>query len=246
MPETLDLSQQRSLTTISVAELPAEAVLTSARLLSRAFAADPILTYFLSGPRRRQIAYPAFFRGLILEHLERRHVYGAWDGERLVGIAVWAPPHGASPSFAMRWRARLDHFVVRLFFPYRAAKLYRGFAATASLHPHEPHWYLFFVGVDPDYQGKGVGQQLLAPVLQTADRDRALCYLETPFPATHEFYRRLGFELRPATHPFEGAPPLWSMIRRPENVAAISVAVADTPQNPASPPISTPAQPRRP
>jgi GNAT superfamily N-acetyltransferase len=222
MPETLDLS-----TTISVAELPAEAVHTSGRLLSRAFAADPILTYFLSGPLRRQIAYPAFFRELILEHLESRHVYGAWDGDRLVGVVVWAPPHGAPPSFAMRLRARLDHLVVRLLFPRRASKLYRGFAATASLHPHDPHWYLFFVGVDPSYQGRGVGKQLLAPVLQTADRDRALCYLETPFPATHEFYRRLGFELRPATHPFEGAPPLWSMIRRPETGATTSVAVEE-------------------
>ena len=224
MPKTVDLSKKRSLTTISVAELPAKAVRTAGRVLSRAFAADPILTHFLSGPRRRQIAYPAFFRELILEHFERRHVYGAWDGDRLVGVAVWAPPHGAPPSLAMRLRAKLDHLVVRLLFPCRAGKLYRGFAATASLHPHEPHWYLFFVGVDPTYQGSGVGQRLLAPVLQTADRDRAVCYLETPFPATHEFYRRLGFELRPARHPFEGAPPLWSMIRRPGTGAATSVA----------------------
>ena len=210
---------------VTIRDLPVRALGDAARLLVRAFAADPIITHFLAAPRRRRFAFPAFFRALILEHLERRHVYGAWDEDRLVGVAVWAPPQGPPPSFAMRLRARLGHLVVRLFFPRRACKLYRGFAATASLHPHEPHWYLCFVGVDPNYQGRGVGQQLLAPVLQTADRDRALCYLETPFPATHEFYRRLGFELRPAAYPFEGAPPLWSMVRRPGMEAAKSVAV---------------------
>ncbi|GAC1671877.1 MAG: hypothetical protein PVS2B2_03700 [Candidatus Acidiferrum sp.] len=49
-----------------------------------------------------------------------------------------------------------------------------------------------------------------------------LCYLETPFPATHDFYRRLGFELGPATHPFEGAAPLWTMIRLPKREALMS------------------------
>ncbi len=55
-------------------------------------------------------------------------------------------------------------------------------------------------------QSRGIGRALLAPVLKIADATNALCYLETPFPRTHEFYERLGF-VRHAEHsPFIGAP----------------------------------------
>ena len=84
-----------------------------------------------------------------------------------------------------------------------------------SLHPEEPHWYLAFVGVDPAAQRSGVGSRLLSPVLAQADAAGRLCYLETPFPETHQFYRRHGFELGKAARPFQGAPGLWTMLRNP-------------------------------
>ncbi len=108
--------------------------------------------------------------------------------------------------------------MVRMLFPRRVRGLYHGFAETASLHPMEPHWYLGFVGIEPHYQGHGLGEKLLAPVLKTADAENTLCYLETPFPATHKFYERLGFALEIEAKPFRGAPTLWTMVRRPEVV----------------------------
>jgi hypothetical protein len=53
------------------------------------------------------------------------------------------------------------------------------------------------------------------PVLQQADAAHALCYLETPFRQTHVFYQRLGFQITSESHPFRGAPPLWTMLRQP-------------------------------
>lgn len=167
------------------------------RLLARAFAADPIITHFLAAPLRRRVAFPAFFRAIIYEHLDAGHVYGAWEAEHLIGVAVWAPPDGVAPTAVGRVHAAADHLTVRMLFPRRARGLYGGFAETASLHPMEPHWYLGFVGIEPHYQGHGVGEKLLAPVLKTADAQDTLCYLETPFPATHKFYERLGFALEP-------------------------------------------------
>ena len=61
-----------------------------------------------------------------------------------------------------------------------------------QFHPADPHWYLAFVGVEPTIQSHGIGRTLLAPVLKLADQTETLCYLETPFPRTHEFYERLG------------------------------------------------------
>jgi GNAT superfamily N-acetyltransferase len=188
------------------------------RLFARAFATDPVITHFLGGVRRRAVAFPAFFRAIIFANLSYGHVYGAWENGHLVGVAVWTPPSVSAPNAAGRPFASLNHAIVRFLFPHRSQGLYGGFGATASLHPGEPHWYLAFVGVEPNRQGQGVGAQLLAPVLQRADADGVVCYLETPFPASHAFYRRLGFDLGVEAWPFEGAPPIRTMTRRPRPI----------------------------
>ena len=81
-----------------------------------------------------------------------------------------------------------------------------GFAATIRDHPAAPHWYLFFVGIEPVAQGLGVGSAILQPVLSLADASDTLCYLETLFPRTHAFYRALGFDMNGSGHPFAGGP----------------------------------------
>jgi GNAT superfamily N-acetyltransferase len=99
--------------------------------------------------------------------------------------------------------------------PGGVRRLSERFAAAAALHPAESHWYLAFVGVEPNLQRARVGTLLLAPVLALADRDRTPCYLETPFPETHAFYRRLGFQLVAELAPFPQAPSVSVMLRAP-------------------------------
>jgi GNAT superfamily N-acetyltransferase len=201
---------------IAVRKLPFNRIGEAARLLARAFDADPILTFFLNDPVRRKIAFPAFFRAALYETWECGYTYAAFVEQRLVGIAVWIPPSGSAPSPQFQRSARRNHSIVKSRFSRRATALYRALTTILELHPAKPHWYLSFVGVDPAFQGTGVGRKLTAPVLKKADRQGTLCYLETPFPRTHEFYRRQGFELGPATQPFKGAPNLWTMLRAPK------------------------------
>jgi GNAT superfamily N-acetyltransferase len=104
---------------------------------------------------------------------------------------------------------------VQLLYPNRLHALLQGIHALEAHHPPQPHWYLAFVGVEPDKQGRGVGAQLLAPVLDEADRMAQLCYLETPFPATHNFYRSLGFHQDKVLDCFVGAPTMTSFLRQP-------------------------------
>jgi hypothetical protein len=52
-------------------------------------------------------------------------------------------------------------------------------------------------------------------VLEQADRDGRPCYLETPFPDTRAFYRKLGFADTAEVRPVAEAPPIWTMTRRP-------------------------------
>jgi len=54
-------------------------------------------------------------------------------------------------------------------------------------------WYLSIIAVDPALQGRGLGQQLLAPMLSEADRRGFECYLETFSRRNPAFYGRIGF-----------------------------------------------------
>ena len=54
-------------------------------------------------------------------------------------------------------------------------------------------WYLSILGVRPQAQGKGLAQRLLQITLSRADRQDAICFLETFNPLSLPFYRRLGF-----------------------------------------------------
>jgi GNAT superfamily N-acetyltransferase len=159
------------------------------------------------------MAFRAFFSNIVHAHLRFGHVYVALVENQVAGVAVWRPPEAGGDTLRDRVRTLSTHLLVRSLFPRTAGDLFRGFATTIALHPQAPHWYLFFMGVDVDLQGQGIGSRLLAPVLELADRTGTLCYLETPFPRTHAFYRRLGFEISSESHPFRGAPTLWTMTR---------------------------------
>ena len=198
-----------------VGPLPEHRVGDAVGVLVRAFRDDPILTFFLNRPGRRTLAFRAFFGNIIRAHLRFGHVYGAYVEDRVVGAAVWRPPDAAGETFRDRARDLAARALVRSLFPRTAGDLFRGFEATLPLHPDEPHWYLFFMGVDVGMQGRGIGSKLVERVLRLADQTQTLCYLETPFPRTHAFYQRLGFEIATASNPFRRAPTLWTMTRHP-------------------------------
>ena len=200
---------------IEVGILPRRLSGRATGVLGRAFDQDPILTYYLGRGSRRAAAYRMFFADVVQASLPFGHVYAATSGGQLLGVAVWKPPDAGGDSLRTRINSQLRGLVVRALFPRAARELFRGFANIGSLHPSVPHWYLMFVGIEPGWQGRGLGSRLLMPVLQRADATATLCYLETPFRGTHDFYRRLGFDIASESYPFPGAPPLWTMIRKP-------------------------------
>jgi ribosomal protein S18 acetylase RimI-like enzyme len=186
----------------------------AARLLARAFAADPVIGYYLAEGWRRPLGFRAFFRAALYESLPHGAVYAARDRNGLVGVAAWLPPDAADAPATLR--ARMSTAAVKALYPATGAKLFAGFGDLAALHPSEPHWYLMFVGVEPRLQSSGIGATLLSPVLEHADLHKVLCYLETPFEGTLSFYRRLSFETRSESQPFEAPTPIWTMTRVPQ------------------------------
>lgn len=63
-------------------------------------------------------------------------------------------------------------------------------------HDHDkPHWHLMLLGVTPEFQGKGIGNQMMMFYCDIIDRDRIEAYHETERPENIPFYQRFGFEV---------------------------------------------------
>jgi ribosomal protein S18 acetylase RimI-like enzyme len=63
-----------------------------------------------------------------------------------------------------------------------------------KLHPKQPHYYMEYLGVEPAYQGKGLGSALLKMLTEKADTEQMGCYLENANPRNNPLYHRFGFE----------------------------------------------------
>lgn len=79
-------------------------------------------------------------------------------------------------------------------------------------HPHEPHWYLPLIGVQPSKQGNGYGSALLRASLARSDADGAPAYLEATSERNVPLYERHGF-VRLGTIRAGSSPPLVPMLR---------------------------------
>ncbi len=55
-------------------------------------------------------------------------------------------------------------------------------------------WYLSIVGILPEFQGQGLGADLINAVLVKTDSLGASTYLETFTPRNMSFYKRLGYQ----------------------------------------------------
>ncbi len=61
--------------------------------------------------------------------------------------------------------------------------------------PQEPMYYLWFIGVNPEFQLQGIGSKLLQEVLDDAAQKKLPVYLETSTTENLSWYKRLGFEV---------------------------------------------------
>jgi ribosomal protein S18 acetylase RimI-like enzyme len=61
--------------------------------------------------------------------------------------------------------------------------------------PKKPHWHLAPLGVAPDFQGKGIGSQMVKFYCDIIDRDKTEAYHETDRAENVPFYERFGFKV---------------------------------------------------
>jgi ribosomal protein S18 acetylase RimI-like enzyme len=138
--------------------------------------------------RRLRLMHRGFSRSL---RLDGRQTVGAWDRDRLVGVACSAEPGHCQLSP----RERLRLAPTFLIAGRAALHVGRWISAWARYDPARPHSHLGPVAVDPDLQGRGIGSMLLADYCRRQDQAGMLSYLETDKPENVRLYERFGYNV---------------------------------------------------
>lgn len=182
------------------------------RAMAQAFIDDPMVRWLVGvdDPAARMDASAAsFFRVALAAGLQRGHTYTNGTNE---GAAVWAPPDVA--IFSDVEGAALAEAMVAQCGEETLGRLMALGELVGAHHPHdEPHFYLLLLGAATP--GRGLGGELMQPVLDRCDADGLPAYLESSSGRNVSFYERLGFEVRWEGAPEADGPVLRGMWRAP-------------------------------
>jgi GNAT superfamily N-acetyltransferase len=181
-----------------------------AKALARAFYDDPVFKWLVPNDsermRRSERGFAFYMRRVYLPHDE------CYATESLGGAALWLPPE--------KWhlgplaQLRLGPGMIAAMGP-RLPQVLRAISTIESNHPKVSHYYLPFVGVEPERQGRGIGTSLLQPILERCDEQGTPAYLEATTPRNRACYERQRFEVTEEFRFPKGGPPSWRMWREP-------------------------------
>jgi|HubBroStandDraft_2_1064218.scaffolds.fasta_scaffold41105_2 ribosomal protein S18 acetylase RimI-like enzyme len=181
--------------------------------LTDAFAVDPHLDWFMRADSKRDAARHAFFRMLIgLEGLPKGRIDRPAGGG---AAAVWMPFEWLGPTPLITELRGLPSMLSAS----GLARFGRLMAIRADLDKHHPmdrpHAYLWFLGVSPAAQGRGVGSALLRAANARLDAAGQPAYLETGTTRNVALYERHGYKVISEHKARADAPNMWSMWREP-------------------------------
>jgi len=150
--------------------------------------------------------------------LQEGRKYGALHVSRghAVGASIWAKPVRIRVSKIM---AELKKGFLQKQMGAASLDAYTQITAsmaqqTATVIPPDC-WYLSIIGIAPAFQGQGIGETLIRPVLEQTDANGCATYLETFTPRNMRFYAKLGYrEAGSFDEPGTGAR-YWVMVREP-------------------------------
>lgn len=183
--------------------------------LARAFENDPFINWFVRQDDKRAYGFDALFRTWLCKlSLPHGEVLTTDD---CVGGALWYPPGKSKMGFTQQ--LPLLPAVIRIAGLRGLKRMIDLGDALDKIHPTERHYYLSFIGVDPDHQGKGLGAALMQPVLKRCDHEGCGAYLENSNEVNTAYYGRRGFKVVDEIDMGQGAPLLWPMWRDPQQAS---------------------------
>ena len=125
-------------------------------ILVLAFAADPFERWMYADPHEYLINYPLFMDALITRSFETNNAYYS---QSYAGAALWLAPNVQLDD------EKINTVLEQTIDKQKRADTMAVMEQMDRYHPHEPHWYLSIIGVDPAQRGQGLGSRLLQHTL---------------------------------------------------------------------------------
>lgn len=175
--------------------------------LAHAFQDDPALAWILPDPQVRGRVLPRFFSVMAEQSSRHGEILVSEDRE---AASLWYPPGELRDGMFDALRDNL-----RMLSVFKSA-LPRGLRVAEAMyarHPRpQPHWYLRYVGVAPNAQGKGWGAAIIRAGIARAAGHGSGVLLETATDSNVAIYTSLGFEITEEWKVPGGGPKFWTMI----------------------------------
>jgi ribosomal protein S18 acetylase RimI-like enzyme len=137
-----------------------------------------------------------------------------WTADDYSAAALWVPPERA--DLKLPWYEELMLFpTIVNFTSFGGLSRVDAFRKAADKHhpKDKKHFYLMTIGVDPRFQGQGLGSAILDATLAMIDAKGLPSYLESSNEKNVPLYKRHGYVVTSEFRPTPDAPPLWGMWR---------------------------------
>jgi ribosomal protein S18 acetylase RimI-like enzyme len=136
----------------------------------------------------------ARIRGLMEYSFNICNAFGeVWISEDNQACALILFPDKKRTSFrTLLWDLKLALSVIGID---RVNAVLKRESMIKSNHPKSPIAYLWFIGVNPKLQSKGIGSSFIREVIAECERKKRPIYLETSMERNIPFYKKFGFEI---------------------------------------------------
>lgn len=169
--------------------------LQAAKVLGKAFVDDPVsvAVYKNFPPLKRERALTVDFSVELLLCIRKGYPIEVNEQGRIVAAAVIYPPGIYPLPVYDQWMILIKSILANGWYDIRG--YIKWLDEVDKVHPDEAHFYLEYLGVEPEYQGKGFGSSILQHLSARADELGVGCYLENANPRNLAFYQRFGFQV---------------------------------------------------
>lgn len=174
-------------------------------ILSKAFDTNKSVNWVVKNDKRRELR----IRSLMNYAFDLCKQDGVFVSEDCNGAIIFDFPK-ASKNVISKLIQDIK-FIFNVIGAERLFKVLKREAYIKKFHPKENYIYLWFLGVNPDYQGKGIGSKLLEELLEISGKKGLSVYLETSNPLNLEFYKKFGFNIYHEWNSEFIGFPIWFM-----------------------------------
>ncbi|MFC1872911.1 GNAT family N-acetyltransferase [Chloroflexota bacterium] len=183
------------------------------KVLSEAFRKYPLFNYYYPDELTKERIVNYFLSFAVYGGMRYGEVYAT--SNNLEGVAVWMPSDGYHMNL-LRLLRSVPLSILFGFGRYGGKNMKSLGEHLDAVHKHNApfkHWYLWMVGVAPDFKGKGYASKLIRPMLTRTGRDRLPCYLETIDEKNVPIYEHLGFKVVDKSNVPNTSLINWAMLR---------------------------------